>query len=363
MQRVENKLDDAINIEYQRPKSTSRIYSSIIDYLILFVVTFCLIWGSDAINKSTDNYKYLYETQSSIRLDSGLYVGLDSDDLVISDSGDYDFNEIKKVELITNYYTLDNTFMTTQLKEKLRDGLYKFITFGEKVDQNTNKYGTYETTIDKTTYKFGELQKRDLNVYLKSKAVNGLNLFTYNETTGLYEENSEALTGDNAVNAQEYVDVYTNYIKNYASSNLSMIPLFYNCSQNLFILMVVIIISSLLVSLVLVFYVPGLIFYRGRRSFGKLIFKVGLVNKNYYNVSFLTYTLRFLIVLLETITFIPAVISFTLMVFSKKQYTIHDFILKTNAIDLFETKIYKNEMEAYMDQTKGREKVDFNSLP
>lgn len=359
MQRVENKIDDTINIEYERPKTTSRIYASIIDYLLLLVVTFCLIWASDAINKSTDNYKYLYETQSSIRFDSGLYVGLDSNDLVITNDGNYDFNKIKKVQLITTYYTLNNTNMATQLKIKLRDGLYKFISFGESVDSNSDKYGNYETTINGVTYKFGELQKHDFNDYLKSKAVNGLDLFTYNEQTKLYEENSDAIT---KVDANEYINIYTNYIKNYASSNLSMIPLFFNCSQNLFVLMVVIIISSLLAGLILIFYIPGLIFYRGRRSFGKLIFKIGLVNKEYYNLSFLTYTLRFLLILLETITFIPAVISFTMMVFSKKQHTIHDLVLKTNAIDLFETKIYKDEMEAYIDKTKGRDKVDFNSL-
>ena len=91
------------------------------------------------------------------------------------------------------------------------------------------------------------------------------------------------------------------------------------------------------------------------------------MNKNVLSVSAKQYTLRFLIfifleVLLSLVTLgIPIIISFSMMVFSKKKQSFHDYMLGIEEVDVENSKIYKSYDEIYLKPAEVEFK-DFNSI-
>ena len=121
-----------------------------------------------------------------------------------------------------------------------------------------------------------------------------------------------------------------------------------------------------LITGILVYYVPTLFFVRGRRTLGKALYQIGLVDSRVLNPTVARATARFAIFYLAELclslaTFgIPYLISFSLMVFSKRRQGFPDYMLGLTEIDMSRTKIYKTMGEAEMDKINTyKEPVDF----
>lgn len=99
------------------------------------------------------------------------------------------------------------------------------------------------------------------------------------------------------------------------------------------------------------------LFLKNGQTFGKMIFKLGVVTTYGYKIKPMQLLLRyfiFLVVNLLSNLFIPFIfpfISLTVMVFTKRNKSIHDFIANTRVIDLKKSKIY-NDVEEYTNSLR-----------
>ena len=123
------------------------------------------------------------------------------------------------------------------------------------------------------------------------------------------------------------------------------------------------------VSGILTYYVPNLIFKRGRKTFGKAIYKIGLVDSRLLNPTWQRSLARFAIfyfaiLLLSVVTFaVPAIISTTLMGFSKKKQGFADYILDLQEIDTSGATIFNDLEEAAVSVVDTHKKpIDFESI-
>ena len=57
MERKEIQSDTGIAIQYERPISTNRLYSAVVDFFLAVVIILLLVFASNAIVKTTDFYK------------------------------------------------------------------------------------------------------------------------------------------------------------------------------------------------------------------------------------------------------------------------------------------------------------------
>ena len=102
---------------------------------------------------------------------------------------------------------------------------------------------------------------------------------------------------------------------------------------------------------------PPLIFKRGRKTIGKILYKIGLVeDSTCLNVKTGKIIARQAIVsfgemILSPFTFcIPIIISFTMMAFSKKKQSFPDYMLSLTEIDTTYDKIYHSKDEIILDE-------------
>ena len=92
-------------------------------------------------------------------------------------------------------------------------------------------------------------------------------------------------------------------------------------------------------SVILFELVFPLIFKRGRKTLGKLIFKLSVVDNRGLSCSFWRFLGRFSIfffleVLVGIVSFaIPLIISFSMMVFSKTNQSFHDYVVNTYVVE------------------------------
>ena len=166
----------------------------------------------------------------------------------------------------------------------------------------------------------------------------------------------------------KYYEVYSNYVDSRLMTYLSTKYIAYfeatKYMSNM-VLFLEIPVAYVLAGLV-VYLLPPLIFKRGRRTVGKALYGVGLVNKDCLNLSGKQFAIRFVIFyfaiyLLSIVTLgIPMIISFTLMAFSKGRQGFADYMLNFTEIDMTKSTIYNSLDEIKIDYLNGRGKpIDF----
>ena len=126
------------------------------------------------------------------------------------------------------------------------------------------------------------------------------------------------------------------------------------------------IIPSYCLAGLLIYLLPTFIFRRGRMTFGKRLYKIGLVDRRLLVPKMGRSLARFSIfyfgeLLLSLATFgIPFIISFSLMAFGKKRQGFPDYMLGLHEVDLSKEKIYFDKAEIRMEDISGHKKaVDF----
>lgn len=122
---------------------------------------------------------------------------------------------------------------------------------------------------------------------------------------------------------------------------------------------------SLVIGVTIIYYIIPLCFYRNKATLGRALMHTGLVDKNVLSVKFGRFTARFFIfliseVLLSLFTFgVPLFVSFTLMAFSKKKQTFHDYMLGIEEIDTENSKIYYSKEEILSPKTSQYDLKNF----
>lgn len=325
-------------VEYTLPSFWHRVLANFMDLIIfalLFVGVFIL---TNRIVSATPGYKKENEIVDKVREDSGLFV--------------YESSR-KTYELITTYFenTSEIEYPTRVIRSK--KAISDFLVYVQ--DGETSgacEVGTYDEIVV-------DYNKSRLDVLYENN-----HLFVIDTDTNTIINNPNV-----SYNAEVYYkNFYKPYIQQIANGYLiTSFPAYYNSLKQMSNYLIFCELPiSLTVSAIVTYFVPTLIFRRGRATFGKKFLHIGLVNDKCLNLSFGRNLARFAIfflgeMVLSIFTFgIPLIFSFTMMCVTKKKQGFPDFMLKCTEIDNSKAKIYKSQYEALEDFYNIHKKpVDF----
>lgn len=332
-----------INVLYYRPKFTHRIFANLLDILIFIMVFLACFLGVREIIRNTPTYKAKSQELTQMRLGSGLYA-YDDD------------NVLRDIISVINYAKGQSakSHMT-----RARAAIDEFITYTKEVSTEAN----YSIVVKD----YREYRLADNMVH------NNVPLFVLNEQDEVIE-NPTLIDSAETISSQIYTEYYKKayqpYIDNHLQAYLVVVVPHYkdiiNYQTNM--LLWVNIFAVYCFTGLLVYLVPIFIFRRGRMTFGKALYGIGLVDSNCLSPSLPRTLARFAIfyfaiLVLSLFTFgLPIIISFSIMVFSKNKQGFADYMLRLTEVDGKRTKIYFSFQEVELEKTTPYKKpVDFKT--
>ena len=236
---------------------------------------------------------------------------------------------------------------------------------------NTNGYKKQANYIDEARLNSGLYVKDDKRIitlvsYLDEKLTfNGVSYFIKVDDTIKYNPDCQAMAKD------YYSNVYYIFLQDHCLSYLLSINIQYaHATKALsnYLLFLELPIAYIL-GAILTYLVPPLFFKRGRQTFGKAIYRIGLVDARLFSPSFPRFLARFSIFLfaeliLSLFTFgLPFILSFSLMAFSSRRQGFPDYMLSLTEIDTSKNRIFLDKVDAELAQNPAyKEAVDFNLI-
>ena len=329
-----------IDVLYYRPKLTHRVFANLVDILIFaFVFVSCFL-GVREIIRATPSYKAKSQQLTQIKVDSGLYA-YDDD------------NVLRDIVSVLNY---DKGQSAKSIVNRSKKAIDNFLSYVQEVAPS--KYE--EIVLDYRNFRLAEDMK-----------YNNTPMFITNEENEVVEnpvltESVESISSP--IYTEYYKKAYQPYIDNRLQAYLVIsIPNYkpiITYQTNL--LLWVNIFAVYCFTGFIVYLLPTLIFRRGRMTFGKALYGIGLVDANCLSPSLPRSIARFMIfyfaiLILSLFTFgLPIIISFSLMVFSKNKQGFPDYMLKLVEVDGRRTKIYLSFQEVELEKTMPYKKpIDF----
>ncbi len=322
-------MKNKIEISYERPTISRRLFSRIVDSLLLTLLTFLLFISIKAIYSNTPTYLNASKTLETIRIDSGLY--------------EYKNNKLMNISTISFQ---DKKMSYKQKEDYLLNGLNKFFNYikNYNVDSYKKVIQDYDDFRLSTalTYENHPLFIKENNEIVKND--------NYDIPLKIYVENCYSLYIDTNCNG-----FLTTEIKEYYDSNklISNFTFYFNIPLSIF------------VSSIIIFFIPPLIFKRGRKTIGMLIYHIGFVNKNLYNLTIKEYIVKFLFFyffefLLSFVTFaIPLLISLTMMLVTKTKQNLNEYFLNIKEVSTQNSIIYNNKSEIIVKKMNEIENINF----
>ena len=326
-----NYNSKTVEIKYNRPRFYNRLLANLIDAVLFILIFFGLFLGSRAIVISTPTYQANEATIQEIKLDSGIYK---------KDVG----GAIRDVITVLN---TDDSKSARNKKNDAKAAINSFLTY---CDSNCEAE----------------------NASLMRKSYDDFRLeFIYDNTPCFTLDNGEIKETGVAGDAYYYKNVYSVFVDEYCQAYLiKYVPQYYEMTKYMSnVLIYAEIIPSYLLSGIVVYLLPTFIFRRGRKTFGKAIYRIGLVDKRVLNCTWKRSLARFAIfyfgeLVLSLFSFgLPFIVSFSIMVFSKKKQGFPDYMLGLDEVDTSKNKIYNSMIEITMDEiTPHKKAIDF-SIP
>ena len=313
-----------IELTYSRANRNKRTFAFFLDLILMIIAGLGFFTLSRFIAESTPSYKKAYHDYVNVCETSGLYKYKETKSNLVSivsfygDSNEYDMptqNE-KLDEALTNFYVADpiNIFDGDEGKNIYENEKIK-IGKKDKVD-----YFIPQSESDPTLVPNPVLSDKTMHNFYQ-KAV-------YNAMEYLVRDNSYLF-------ASKYLMIVVNII---------VIP-----------------ISISLAMIVFEFLIPLIFFRRGYQTLGMKAFKLSLLNSRAVSPSFGAFLARFSLLWLveiigSLISFaIPAVVSFTMMMWRKDGQAFHDYVSGTYMVDSSQQSIYKSKEEYLKLQEVAKE--------
>jgi uncharacterized RDD family membrane protein YckC len=290
--------------------------------LLLMILSMTLIEG-------VPFYKNANETINNLQTSSHLYIKTDD-----------------KLELMCDHYDVLEESDFTKYNKMFDEALTLFYKDPLFFDQNDPKSGIY--------------------LYNTQKIPEGQNyseLFLYSDST-----RTEIVQNPN-VEASKFYEFYVNAMSGPAISYLVNNADYYEASKTISLTFIFINFAiPLILSTTIFELIIPLILSRGKKTLGKLVFKLSVVDVQGLSCSYKRYICRFLIFLfIETILnvvaiLIPLIVSFSMFVFSKTGQSFHDYLANTYVIEAAGNSVCKTK-EEYLkkyahDQTFELDKDD-----
>ena len=350
METKEIERNEVVSINYTQPKFWHRVMANFVDFFLMIVLFIGLFIGVRAIVFATDSYKEVEQKMSDIQLNSGLYV---------KDIHD----EIKNVDVV--YYI--DTYVALYGGEF--DGV------GEDGGEPIGKIGLAVASINKfidycsnpdhvSPERNSELLGYYDSIRLNTLSSDGIHYFVKDGDNIIP---NEALTSNKENRQYFYKDVYVPFIEKTCMPFLaSNVPAYRDVTWTMFSCLVFLEIPvAYALAGILVYFVPPLFFKRGRKTLGKALYHIGLVDQRVLSPSLPRFIARFSIfffaeLLLSLVTLgIPYIISFSIMAFSKDKQGFPDYMLHLYEIDTSKANIYMDYVEAELKNELHGEAIDF----
>jgi len=304
------------NIAYQMARFHRRCFADLIDFLLFVLIGVGLFLGTRAIVSSTPGFQQNETALLSIREESGLYhvEGTSSEDIVTHiDHGDY------------------TAYVKMLMCDDAVNGFIRYI----GMEVSTEAASTVQKDYDEFrlspsfVYNDGGVQKP---YFIQD----GSDIIRNPELVGKVTNNTY------------YLEVYSVFIDEHALGYLvTMVPEYLELvryeSNMLFFVEIPI---AWVLGGFIVYFVPALFWRRGRMTFGKWSYRIGLANKDLLSCSLPRFFARWCIfffgeLTLSLFTFgIPCIVSFSLMAFSKRRQGLADYFLTLYEVDLTQAKLY-----------------------
>jgi len=323
-----------IQIDYDRPKMHRKIFAVIIDLVVFIFVFLTLFVSVRAIIQTTTRFNEAVDNIVDVRSESGVYI--------VNDDTEKD---------VVSYFTDNADYSESQKQNKYTNAIDDFI---EYVQVKLGDDSAKEVENDYYTYRLDENLTYEGETYFILDGENNV------------IENPDCKADIASYNENVYETYLDSNIQGYLNT---LFPQYNSDVKYLFdILFYIELPISFIIGGVLVFYVPGLFFKRGRQTLGRAMYHIGLVNKDYFALSFGRYTAQwaihfFWVFLLSFFTLgIPLIVSFSLMVFSKKKQTFSEYMLSIQEVSLEKSKIYYSRAEIQGESiSKNKHAVKFTA--
>ena len=326
--KKEENGNKKIELTYYQARFTQKCGAILLDFVLFAILALGLFIGTKAIVESTTYYQEINQRYDEARLNSSLYI---------------DNNSVERVEDIVTYLNRDASLSSIEKEEFLLDHIFSFFdSLPEHKDYLLDEF--YDFILDEDLIyegnpyyvkKDGEIIKND-NVSIPSSA---------------YYENVLAPYFDNIALAE--FTILTPNVLEYQR---------YQSNMLLFVEIPV----GILLSVIIIWYIIPLCFFRGKKSLGRLAFHIGLLGPDNFSLKAGRFTIRFLIfffaeVVLSVFTFcIPLVISISMSAFSKNKQNFHDYMVGVREIDTYNSKIYLDKFDVVKKDNLGKT-VDFQT--
>src|SRR5574344_743558 len=237
----EQPVIEQTEVHFDRPKYSTRVFAFLFDFLCMAITYVLLMIATQSIVSISPYYSSANKTIDDIQVLSGLYV-------TKTDGSQ---------QLICDYYYNSTEYTVPEVNKMIDDSLIAFYTstsFGPLISER-------------------ESVEDPLDVYNYQKIPKG-------ETVGvyfIYNDAGEIVAKSTATDNDLYT-FYTSAMSQKAVGYLTLYPGYIEASQAIFYLFYfVILLVPLILSFFIFEFIPPMIFKRGRKTLGKLIFKIGIV--------------------------------------------------------------------------------------
>ena len=358
---LETEKAEIIRVEYERPKLIHRVLANFIDILLMVFVTILCFIGARAIVQSTSMYHNNDYNLRKIQLSSHLYINADrTSDSPVDERG-FDVNEYKHGDYVILY--------TSWLAKQ------ESLTGEAKVSRSEKAINNFIAYMDTINHSLAE----DITTFVNTKKLEKTGNYVGHEHYFEKDDNTNEIIIPKDENDNPYYSYQTYFkefyrkiidddlIDNYLAKYVTDMKKCFKNEWNYLVFMELL--PAYCLGAILVYFIPPLFIKRGRKTLGKALYHIGLVDKNVFSPTFARYLSRFAIfffaeLVLSIFTFaIPYIISFTLMVFSKKQQGFPDYMLGLQEIDTSKQKIYYNKIDALMEKAKVNKAAKDFKLP
>ena len=345
----EIERNEVLTVEYTQPKFWHRIMANFVDFALFLFLFIGLFIGTRSIVQATPSYKAMEQKENNIQIQSGLYVYFPA--------RERNYDIIYYLDSTVNVYGSEWEGVGSDGGEpsgKIGRSIKAINTFIEYCsDESHASANAYQTLVEH--YDSFRLEEKYNNVSyfvkdVSDKVVPNPTLADVAENRKLYYENI-------------YKPMIEKYCIPFLEANVTEYAKLLRNDFNLLVFLEIPV--SYILSVFHVYFIPPLFFKRGRKTLGKALYHIGLVDSRILSPTLGRFTVRFLILLfleyvLSLASFgIPFIISFSMMVFSKRKQGFPDYMLKLQEVDTSKANIYMDYVEAQLKNEMHGPAIDF----
>lgn len=343
-QNKEIERNEVVSINYTQPKFWHRCMANFVDFFLMVLMFIILFISTRAIVLATPDYKKTENRIGELQLASGLYF---EDTL----------NENKRVDVVYYLDKYEGTYGDNfTVKENPTGKLGKIIYAIDKFEKFSKENAPKERYDELVAYydsiRLDTINKEGIHYFVKD----GDDIVP-----------NETLSSNPEKRKDFYKDVYVKFVEKrclpFLTSNITEYRELYRVEFN-YLVFLELPVAYALAGLI-VYFIPPLFFRRGRKTLGKALYHIGLIDDRMLSPTFGRFLSRFAIfyfaeLILSLFTLgIPYIISFSMMAFSKRRQGFPDYMLHLYEIDTSKANIYMDYVEAELKNELHGEAIDF----